>query len=105
MIPQLGAVDQHIARLRAAVLAIPEDAAEAEVIAELEAAERRREAREARRSWSPPWRCDNCHGYTASAQAVCPQCGHVGSSNSEGHRTSYDRAHARRRRRLSGRRR
>lgn len=71
--------------------------AERELETELEERDRRRLERDAPRDrrWAPPWRCDRCHKYVSSARSVCT-CGHVGASNDEGHRTSYQRAHARR---------
>jgi rubrerythrin len=89
--------DSTLDRARGLVAQVSDEEAEAIVREEHEAAERRRIEREERRSWSPSWRCDRCNSYTSTAQAVCPKCGHVGASNDEGQRTSYARAHRRRR--------
>lgn len=72
----------------------------------IEDADRRYQLRQARkeRRWSPPFRCDKCHAYTSLANSGCNRCGHPYASNDEGQRTSYERAHARRRRRTKGRR-
>lgn len=96
-VPRMALPD--VARGRLLLAGVEEEAVIARLVADAEERERRRLERESRASWAPSWRCDECHGFTSSATAACPRCGHVGASNDEGHRSSYRRAHARRRRR------
>lgn len=86
-------VERAVALVAAVAAADVEHAVQEAAIA----AHDRRVEREERRArpWRPPFRCDECHRYVSSATSVCRGCGHIGGSDDEGQRTSYQRAHKR----------
>jgi hypothetical protein len=100
--PEPGVPDlkplRYVDEVVAALALVPVDECEAEVQEAAEAAHLRREERleRAARPWRPPFRCLSCHRYVSTAVSVCV-CGHVGADDNEGQRTSYAKAHARRR--------